>query len=312
MARNSLKTTLACGGALAALTLAMTTAAAAQQSPAANAETQAPATAGQNDAPTPGAQDASGMPNAPATKVPADPDASTATLKSAESNAPAGETAAGGDIVVTGSRVANGFRTPTPVTMASSEQLRETAPTNLADGLNQLPVFSGSTKTSSPSTTNSRGGSSGQNLLNLRGLGAQRTLVLLDGRRLPATNSGGSVDINILPQGLVSRVDVVTGGASAAYGSDAVAGVVNFVLDTKLKGFKAEALGGISTHGDLPSAGGRVPMARRRWTTGCTSSPVPIISIRRACAPTSAPNATGSMTMRGRSSIPSAAHCRAT
>ena len=256
MARNSLKTTLACGGALAALTLAMTTAAAAQQSPAANAETQAPATAGQNDAPTPGAQDASGMPNAPATKVPADPDASTATLKSAESNAPAGETAAGGDIVVTGSRVANGFRTPTPVTMASSEQLRETAPTNLADGLNQLPVFSGSTKTSSPSTTNSRGGSSGQNLLNLRGLGAQRTLVLLDGRRLPATNSSGSVDINILPQGLVSRVDVVTGGASAAYGSDAVAGVVNFVLDTKLKGFKAEALGGISTHGDLPSAGG--------------------------------------------------------
>lgn len=125
--------------------------------------------------------------------------------------------------------------------MASSEQLRVAAPTNLADGLNQLPAFSGSTKTSSPSTTNSRGGSSGQNLLNLRGLGAQRTLILLDGRRLPATNSGGSVDINIIPQGLVSRVDVVTGGASAAYGSDAVAGVVNFVLDTKLKGFKANA-----------------------------------------------------------------------
>ena len=159
-------------------------------------------------------------------------------------------------IVVTGSRVANGFKTPTPVTMASSEQLRVAAPTNLADGLNQLPAFNGSTKTSSPSTTNSRGGSSGQNLLNLRGLGAQRTLILLDGRRLPATNSGGSVDINIIPQGLVSRVDVVTGGASAAYGSDAVAGVVNFVLDTKLRGFKAEALTGISTHGDLPSFGG--------------------------------------------------------
>ena len=176
-----------------------------------------------------------------------------------DTSAPLAQDAAAVDdasIVLTGSRVANGFKTPTPVTMASSEQLRVAAPTNLADGLNQLPAFNGSTKTSSPSTTNSRGGSSGQNLLNLRGLGAQRTLILLDGRRLPATNSGGSVDINIIPQGLVSRVDVVTGGASAAYGSDAVAGVVNFVLDTKFKGFKAEALTGISTHGDLPSLGG--------------------------------------------------------
>lgn len=196
------------------------------------------------------AQDAAPPAAEPASATPTD---AAALDASAESSAPA---ASDGDIVVTGSRVANGFKTPTPVTMASSEQLRVAAPTNLADGLNQLPVFNGSTKTSNPSTTNSRGGSSGQNLLNLRGLGAQRTLILLDGRRLPATNSGGSVDINILPQGLVSRVDVVTGGASAAYGSDAVAGVVNFVLDTKLKGFKAEALTGISTHGDLPSFGG--------------------------------------------------------
>ncbi|MEP6867300.1 MAG: TonB-dependent receptor [Novosphingobium sp.] len=226
------------GSALAPLALAIATPAIAQQT-----------------VPTPGAQDASNMPNSPATTAPADPATPTGNLQSAESTAPAQE-ATDGEIVVTGSRTATGFKTPTPVTMASSEQLRESAPTNLADGLNQLPAFSGSTKTSSPSTTNSRGGSSGQNLLNLRGLGAQRTLILLDGRRLPATNSGGSVDINIIPQGLVSRVDVVTGGASAAYGSDAVAGVVNFVLDTKLKGFKAEALGGISTHGDLPSAGG--------------------------------------------------------
>ena len=196
------------------------------------------------------AQDPTSPAAEPANATPTD---ATTLDASAESSAPV---ASDGDIVVTGSRVANGFKTPTPVTMASSEQLRVAAPTNLADGLNQLPVFNGSTKTSNPSTTNSRGGSSGQNLLNLRGLGAQRTLILLDGRRLPATNSGGSVDINIIPQGLVSRVDVVTGGASAAYGSDAVAGVVNFVLDTKLKGFKAEALTGISTHGDLPSFGG--------------------------------------------------------
>jgi outer membrane receptor protein involved in Fe transport len=176
--------------------------------------------------------------------------------------------------------------------------LRASAPTNLADGLNQLPVFNGSTKTSSPSTTNSRGGNSGQNLLNLRGLGAQRTLVLLDGRRMPATNSGGSVDINILPQGLISRVDVVTGGASAAYGSDAVAGVVNFVLDTKFKGFKAEALGGISGHGDLPSVGGSVAYGvsgaddRFHFIAG------PTISIKRACAPISAQAGLGLTTMQ--------------
>lgn len=196
---------------------------------------------------------------APALAQQADP-APAATLPA--ETPPAAETApaspADAAIVVTGSRVATGFKAPTPVTITTTEQLRASAPTNLADGLNQLPVFNGSTKTSSPSTTNSRGGNSGQNLLNLRGLGAQRTLVLLDGRRMPATNSGGSVDINILPQGLISRVDVVTGGASAAYGSDAVAGVVNFVLDTKFKGFKAEVLGGVSGHGDLPSVGGSV------------------------------------------------------
>ena len=187
---------------------------------------------------------------APASDTAAIPDITSASADGSV------QTSDGDAIVVTGSRVATGFKAPTPVTMATSDQLRVAAPTNLADGLNQLPAFNGSTKTSNPSTTNSRGGSSGQNLLNLRGLGAQRTLILLDGRRLPATNSGGSVDINIIPQALVSRVDVVTGGASAAYGSDAVAGVVNFVLDTKLKGFKAEALAGISSRSDLPSVGG--------------------------------------------------------
>ncbi|MDE1917982.1 MAG: TonB-dependent receptor [Sphingomonadales bacterium] len=196
------------------------------------------------------------------------PPAATQDTVAAPSEPPSAPTSAPAPsdegIVVTGSRVASGFKTPTPVAISTAEQLRAQAPTNLADGLNQLPVFNGSTKTSSPSTTNSRGGNSGQNLLNLRGLGAQRTLVLLDGRRMPATNSGGSVDINILPQSLISRVDVVTGGASAAYGSDAVAGVVNFVLDTKFKGFKAEALGGISTHGDLPSAGGSLAYGTSR------------------------------------------------
>ena len=75
---------------------------------------------------------------------------------------------------------------------------------------------------------------------------------LLDGKRIVPSNKNSTIDISLFPQLLVERVDVVTGGASAAYGSDAVAGVVNFVLDTKFVGFKGEIGGGISTYGDLP------------------------------------------------------------
>jgi iron complex outermembrane receptor protein len=161
---------------------------------------------------------------------------------------PADAGADAADIVITGTRM-SGFKTPTPVTVASAEKLMEAAPGNLADGLNQLPVFNGSLKSSNSQPT-AANRNIGQNLLNLRGLGPTRTLVLLNGQRMPANNVLGSVDINVIPQGLVSRVDVVTGGASAAYGSDAVAGVVNFVLDTKLKGFRADLQTGISTYGD--------------------------------------------------------------
>jgi outer membrane receptor protein involved in Fe transport len=166
------------------------------------------------------------------------------------------------EVVVTGSRIQTGFQTPTPVTTAAAADLRIAAPNNLADGLNQLPVFNGSTKLSYPTTTNQPGAASGQNLLSMRGLGSNRNLILLDGRRMPATNGGGSVDVNIMPQSLVQRVDVVTGGASAAYGSDAVAGVVNFILDTRFEGLKGEVQGGVSTYGDLPSFGGSVAYGR--------------------------------------------------
>ncbi|MGH3583730.1 MAG: TonB-dependent receptor plug domain-containing protein, partial [Mycobacterium sp.] len=86
--------------------------------------------------------------------------------------------------------------------------------------------------------------------LNLRNLGAPRTLVLVDGRRAPPSALSGATDTNTLPQELVKRIDVVTGGASAAYGSDAVSGVVNFVLDTDYSGLKGSVQGGTSTHGD--------------------------------------------------------------
>lgn len=153
------------------------------------------------------------------------------------------------EIVVTGSRVVvDGSQAPTPVTVVSSEQLQLASPGVIGEALNQLPVFRGSTRPST-GTVSATGPNSGS-FLNLRSLGPQRTLVLLDGRRPTPSALSGAVDTNLLPQELISRVDVVTGGASAAYGSDAISGVVNFVLDTKFEGIKGLAQGGTSTHGD--------------------------------------------------------------
>ncbi len=152
-------------------------------------------------------------------------------------------------VVVSGSRlVTNGAEAPTPVTVVSAEQLQLAAPTSLVDGLLQMPVFLGSSSVNNQSTGTT--GSNGADNLNLRGLGVQRTLVLVDGRRMVPDASLGAVDAAQIPEALIKRVDVVTGGASAAYGSDAVAGVVNFVLDTKFEGLKADAQGGISNYGD--------------------------------------------------------------
>lgn len=152
-------------------------------------------------------------------------------------------------IVVTGSRIQrNGMNAPTPVTVIGEEQLEQIAPTTLAEGLSQLPQFLNS---DTPATTGiSYSGNAGASYLNLRSLGASRTLVLLDGRRVVPATRLGTADIGTFPQALVKQVDVVTGGASAAYGSDAVTGVVNFVLDDKFEGLKGRAQGGISGRGD--------------------------------------------------------------
>src|SRR5690606_32534206 len=90
----------------------------------------------------------------------------------------------------------------------------------------------------------------GQNFINLRALGNTRTLTLVDGRRFVPANPTNLIDTNLIPQGLVDRVDVVTGGASAAYGSDAVGGVVNFILNKRFVGLKADLQAGISQRGD--------------------------------------------------------------
>ncbi len=154
------------------------------------------------------------------------------------------------DIIVTGSRVARaGYTAPTPVTMLQTESLANKAPGALSDALNQLPVFTGSISNSQDRNSNAGRVRTG-NYLNLRSLGPQRVLVLQDGLRLPPTGNAGGTDANMILQLLIERIDVVTGGASAAYGSDAVSGVVNFVLDKKFTGVKLLAQGGISSRHD--------------------------------------------------------------
>lgn len=156
------------------------------------------------------------------------------------------------DIVVTGSRItAHGLKSPTPLTSTSAEQLQVAAPTTISAGLNQLPQFRSSARPEAGGTNGNT--SAGANQLNLRSMGVNRNLVLLDGRRIVPSSVNYVVDINTLPETLVKRVEVVTGGASAAYGSDAVAGVVNFILDDKFEGLTLRAQAGISNIGDAAS-----------------------------------------------------------
>ena len=177
----------------------------------------------------------------------------TAAAQAAPQDAPLTpeEQVAEGDVTVTGTRIArDGFQAPTPLTVLTLEDIQNTSPSNnIADFVNQLPSMAGSTKPAN-SRLNLSSGQAGINALNLRNLNSERTLVLLDGRRSVPSTINGLVDVNTIPQALIERVEVVTGGASAAYGSDAVAGVVNFVLDKDYEGLKASVDSGITEDGD--------------------------------------------------------------
>ena len=156
------------------------------------------------------------------------------------------------EIVVTGSRIARaGFKAPTPTTVLGADQLQITAATNVGQALNQeVPAL---TPSLTPTSTTRSSQNAGGNFLDLRNLGANRTLVLVDSSRFVPTTSVGTIDTNVIPSTLIERVDVVTGGASAAYGSDAVAGVVNIILKKDLNGFEANVQGGLSQRGDNAS-----------------------------------------------------------
>lgn len=157
------------------------------------------------------------------------------------------------EITVTGSRliIRNGLDSPTPLTSVGVEDMAELHPGTLGSQLNDLPVFDASrgqstnagngSLSSSPTAPNPSA-----NVLNLRNMGYQRTLILYDGKRVPPSSPDGAVDINMIPQLLLQRVETVTGGASAVYGSDAMTGVVNFITDTKFTGLKVNAFSGLS------------------------------------------------------------------
>src|SRR6266852_2446413 len=157
------------------------------------------------------------------------------------------------EVVVTGSRIAApNLEAISPVTAITSEEIKTTGVTRIEDLLNSLP------QVVADQGSGISMGSNGTATLNLRGLGANRTLVLVNGRRLqggdPGANLGATpafasaADINQIPVALIERVEVLTGGASSTYGADAVAGVVNFIMNDHFEGVRVDANAGIYNH----------------------------------------------------------------
>ncbi|MCM8732253.1 TonB-dependent receptor plug domain-containing protein [Hephaestia sp. GCM10023244] len=172
----------------------------------------------------------------------------------AQDAAPAPDAPQGGEIVITASRTAqNGLQAPTPTQVIGADIIETQAVTTVMEVLNQNPAFKA---TRSPGANATNTASPGQATADLRGLGGQRTLVLVNGSRVvpfaPASNLGTptTTDLNLFPTIMIDRVDVVTGGASALYGSDAVSGVVNIIMKKRFEGLEMVGQSGISEEGD--------------------------------------------------------------
>ena len=153
------------------------------------------------------------------------------------------------EVVVTGSRIKQpALEAVSPVTTVSAVELQQTGYTRVEDMLNTLPQV---TADQGGALAN---GATGVANIGLRGLGPQRTLVLIDGRRLmpgdPTSGGNAAPDLNQVPAALVERIDVLTGGASAVYGADAVAGVVNFVMNDHFEGVRIDANASMYNHGN--------------------------------------------------------------
>ena len=160
-----------------------------------------------------------------------------------------GETAVE-EVVVTGSRIARpDYVANSPIVSVGQAAIENTGQVTVEKSLSQMPQFTGSFGQGNTGST-STGLNGGQSYASLRGLGAKRTLILMDGRRLQPSNPDGSVDLNTIPEALIENVEVITGGASTAYGSDATAGVVNFRLKRNFEGIVVDSQYGVTEKGD--------------------------------------------------------------
>ncbi len=196
------------------------------------------------------------------------------TAQPAPSPAPdASDPAPTGDIVVTGSRIARpDYQAPNPIVSYGDAAIRQSGNTNVTTFLQRVPALTNSVDSGDSAGPNRPGGqlfgAAGLNLLDLRGLGPARTLVLVNGRRHVAGQiDTAAVDINAIPTDLIERVDVLTGGASAVYGADGVSGVVNFILKRDFDGVAARTQLGVSERGDAGNRFGSV-MAGRNFAGG--------------------------------------------
>jgi len=191
------------------------------------------------------AQDGQPVPTKePVQTSPDQPEGSTVTDQATNPNQPG--------IVVTGSRIVKkDFESNSPMVTVDQGLLQNSSTAALEQQLNKLPQFvPAQTPTAGgdiqPTATNTPGAAT----VSLRGLGINRNLVLIDGRRATPGNASGSVDINTIPSAAVERVEVITGGASATYGADAIAGVTNFILKKNFQGLELDGRAGLSEHGD--------------------------------------------------------------
>jgi len=137
-----------------------------------------------------------------------------------------------GDVIVTGTRIVRpNLASASPITSVTAQDIQAQAPLNVEEVLNRLPQIA-------PDAQQNYQDSDGRQRIKLRSLGFERTLTLLDGKRLGTMNA---VDVGIIPASLLQRIDILSGGASSVYGSDAVSGVVNFILRKDFDGIRVDA-----------------------------------------------------------------------
>jgi outer membrane receptor protein involved in Fe transport len=169
-----------------------------------------------------------------------------APAQAQDSAADEAESVDASEIVVTGSLIRRpNNSSASPIVTVGNDAIKEAGTPNLNDALNQFPSF-----TTAGNAATGGQGTGGRATINLHGLGSNRNLVLLDGKRLPVSDVNGNVDVNIIPESIIGGIDVITGGASAVYGSDAMSGVVNFKTLREFEGVRMDGQYNISERGD--------------------------------------------------------------